>query len=330
MIPRRLIRTVPAAIDDEAERFWKRFAELHPGWELVTFRDPIDPSDFPLTSPHWDRCRSGAQRAGLVRLEALLRLGGVYVDADVEPYRPFDTLLGVDAFAAWEDENVVPDAVLGAVAGHPAIREVLDVAIERLDLGAWESGPGATTDVFTRRDDVLLLPPGAFYPYHYSRPDLRHHDHAADQPWAFVAHHWASSWQEHEPPGPPIDRDRWPRRRGPGERPGPAPRAAGRAGRSPPAGLARAQAGVGQAGEGLGRLAGRQAATAGQDVVGLEAGHEPQRVERRLRPAARAEAAAVIQPGHHGGQGRRGGRRRGDRAARGARAGAGRGPARSG
>ncbi len=211
MIPRRLIRTVPAEVDPESEAFWARFEELHPDWELVTFRDPIDPELFPLTSPHWDRCHSGAQRAGLIRLEALLRLGGVYVDADVEPYRSFEPLLGVEAFAAWEDDKIVPDAVLGARADHPFLRAAIDLAIDRLEQGAWSSGPAVTADLLPGRTDVLLLPPGAFYPYHYSRRDLRHADHAHQQPWAFAAHHWTSSWVDQEPPGPPIDRDRRPR-----------------------------------------------------------------------------------------------------------------------
>lgn len=211
MIPQRLIRTVPAETTEEAEAFWSRFAELHPGWDLVTFRDPIDPGAFPLTAAHWDRCASGSQRAGLIRLEALHRLGGVYVDSDVEPYRPFDALLGVEAFAGWEDPHVVPDAVLGARAGHPVIRAAIDLALERLPLGAWESGPGVTTELLPGRADVLLLPPGSFYPYPYNRKELRGHDHAREQPWAFVAHHWSMSWVPSEPAGPAVERDRRPR-----------------------------------------------------------------------------------------------------------------------
>jgi hypothetical protein len=83
MIPRRLIRTVPEQTVDEVEGFWSRVVELHPGWEHVTYRDPIDAALFPVTSPLWGRCRSGAQRAGLIRLEALARVGGIYLDSDV-------------------------------------------------------------------------------------------------------------------------------------------------------------------------------------------------------------------------------------------------------
>jgi mannosyltransferase OCH1-like enzyme len=132
--------------------------------------------------------------AGLVRLEALWHHGGIYVDSDCEPYRSLEPLLGLHAFAGWEDNAVVPDAVIGAEPGHPAIRRCLDLAMVRVPQGAWASGPGTTTEVLTARDDVLLLPPGSLYPYHYKAKNLRHRDHASEQPWAFMAHHWAGSW----------------------------------------------------------------------------------------------------------------------------------------
>jgi len=157
----------------------------------VTFRDPIDPAGFPVTAPHWDRCRRGAQRAGLIRLEALYLLGGVYVDSDVEPYRPLDSLLGLPAFAAWEDAKVVPDAVLGAEPVHPAIGECLVKAIERIAQGPWASGPGVTTEVLPGRADVLLLPPGSFYEVHYKQKDRLDQP---PKPWEFARHHWHASW----------------------------------------------------------------------------------------------------------------------------------------
>lgn len=203
MIPRILFRTVPAATSPEAEDLWDTATAVHPDWATVTYRDPLNPADFPDTSPHWQRCTSGAQLAGLVRLEALWRHGGVYIDSDVECYRPFTPLLGVDMFAGWEDAGVVPDAVLGATKEHPAIRDCIDLAIERLrsdtddwrtGSGAWGTGPGVTTTVLPGRDDVLLLPPGSLYPYHYSERHRRHDDHRTANPWAFCAHHWAASW----------------------------------------------------------------------------------------------------------------------------------------
>lgn len=209
MIPPTLIRTVPAETSDEVERFWEDACALHPGWRHLTYRDPIDPAQFPRTAPHWDLCRSGAQLAGLIRLEALWRHGGVYLDSDMEVYRPLDSLLGAEVFAGYEDPGVVPDAVIGAEQCHPAIAECLDLAILRLtrpqrrpkpswweNNGAWATGPGVTTTVFPGRADVLLLPPGSFYPLHYTLKLTADWEAVRrENPWAFGAHRWHHSWR---------------------------------------------------------------------------------------------------------------------------------------
>ena len=203
-IPKRFIRSVPAETSDEVEGFWARLRELHPGWQFDTYRDPIDPTDFPLTSPHWHKCTSGAQLAGLIRLEALWSGGGIWVDSDFEPYRSFSSLLELDAFAAYEDRNVIPDAVLGFRKNHLLLTTMIGEAIRELPRGAWASGPGITTRFLPNRTDVTILPPGAFYPMHYKikrRYDSttsRGRENLArlpeEQPWAFGAHRWHHSW----------------------------------------------------------------------------------------------------------------------------------------
>lgn len=200
MIPRLLHRTVPAETPRQTEACWQTAVDLHPGWEHRTWRDPLDPADFPTTSPHWHRCTTGAQLAGLVRLEVLCRFGGVYLDSDVELFRSLDPLVGVSAFAGWEDANVVPDAVLGAEPDHPAIAACLDLALRRLcstsddwrtGNGAWSTGPGVTTTLLPGRCDVLLLPPGSFYEIHYTEKARLGE---APMPWELGRHHWAASW----------------------------------------------------------------------------------------------------------------------------------------
>lgn len=206
MIPPRLIRTIPAEVTAEVEQFWEQACELHPDWDHITFREPVDPAWFPYTGHLWDLCRNGAQKAGLIRLEALHHGGGVYIDSDVELYRPLDSLCSLRGFAAWEDRDVVPDAVLAAEPDHPAIRRCLSLAVDRLQSdsedwrtgnGAWSTGPGVTTTVLPGRDDFLVLPPATFYPYHYTERNRRHEDHRAD-PWVIGAHHWAASWLPEE------------------------------------------------------------------------------------------------------------------------------------
>jgi hypothetical protein len=147
-----------------------------------------------MTGMMFDRCQNGAQKAGLIRLEALYTHGGVYVDSDVEPHRPFDPLLSLPAFAAWEDEKVVPDAVMGACKEHPAWMELIGRAREAImnDQDAWHSGPGGTTDILPGRSDVLLLPPGAFYPAHYLEKSKLGQNWS--KPWVFCEHKWHHSW----------------------------------------------------------------------------------------------------------------------------------------
>lgn len=192
-IPRILHRTVPAETSDQIEQWWTLFQQLHPGWEFRTYREPIDPADWPLTGDLFDRCQNGAQKAGLIRLEALVTHGGCYVDSDVEPFRSLEPLLHGPAFAAWEDETTVPDAVLGAEPQHPAFVAMIDKARAVIQGGgdAWHSGPGVTTETLPTRPDVLLLPPGAFYPHHYLEKHKANEDAG---PWAFLRHHWHGSW----------------------------------------------------------------------------------------------------------------------------------------
>lgn len=195
-IPRILHRTVPAETTEEVERWWAEFEALHPGWDCKTYREPIDPAEWPLTGDLFVRCQNGAQKAGLIRLEALHRDGGVYVDADVKPFRSFEPLLCCEAFAGWEDETTVPDAVLGARPGHPAFEAMIEKARASIQGGgdAWLSGPGVTTETLPGRTDVLVLPPGAFYPFHYLEKAKRDSVNTEPPPYAFVAHQWHHSW----------------------------------------------------------------------------------------------------------------------------------------
>lgn len=195
-IPRIIHRTVPAETSDEVEAYWEKFQKLHPGWELRTYREPINPREWPMTGHLFNKCQNGAQKAGLIRLEALYTYGGIYVDSDCEPFKSLEDLLDVQAFAAWEDAHVIPDAVLGAKKEHPAFKLLIENACASVERGedAWKSGPGVTTALLPTRTDVLILAPGAFYPMHYLDRQSRQMVVAEKPPWAWMVHHYAHSW----------------------------------------------------------------------------------------------------------------------------------------
>ena len=195
-IPRIIHRTVPTETTDEVERWWSDVERLHPGWDCRTYREPLDPKQWPLTGDLFGRCASGAQKAGLIRLEALWTWGGIYLDSDVICFRSLEPLLRCQAVCGWEDETTIPDAVLGARAEHPAFEAMLAKARASIEAGgdAWLSGPGVTTEILPGRPDVLCLPPGAFYPFHYLQKSKGAETNDDPPPWAFVAHQWHHSW----------------------------------------------------------------------------------------------------------------------------------------
>lgn len=184
---------MPEVTSEESEEFWSAACALHPEWEHVTWRDPIDPTLFPITSSLWAECHSGAQMAGLIRLEDIATRGGFYVDSDYEVFRALDPLRGSGFVAGWEDQHTVPDFFFGGETWHPAFELLLSDAVRSVPNGAWQSGPGAFTRVLPGRPDVLLLPPQAFAPYHYGEK-RRRDERWSDDPWCFGAHHWAFSW----------------------------------------------------------------------------------------------------------------------------------------
>ena len=194
LIPRIFHRVVPEVVPPRFEEFWQRLQALHPAWEFRTWADPLDPSEFE-TGPLFAECTSGAQLAGLVRLEVVHRHGGIYVDMDVEPLRSFEELRELPCFIGTEDGRILTDAVFGAVPGHPGIRAALDRAKSTpMTAGAWATGPGVVTHVLSQRDDVEVLPPEVFYPYLWQEPWREREDFTATT--AIAVHHWNMSWKE--------------------------------------------------------------------------------------------------------------------------------------
>lgn len=195
MIPNIFHRSIPPAIPAEFRQWWNRLTQIHPGWTFRTHRDPLNPDEWELGFL-FERCTAGAQLAGLVRVEAVWRWGGWYIDMDVEPLKHFGPLCDHQLAIASEDGTLYTDAVFGAEAGHPALRAIMDRFLE----GYWsdsphDTGPTLMTEVLTGRDDVTVLPAETFYPYLYWEKHRRRENFAAN-PNTYAVHHWNFSWQD--------------------------------------------------------------------------------------------------------------------------------------
>ena len=180
--------------------FGERWAELHQGWRVITWRDWSVPSLVNQTL--FDDASGPAHRADILRLELLRRYGGVYVDTDMEPLRPLDELLAHDQCAfGREDDRWVGTGIVAATRGHPFIEHLCRAMTDRKaamrsappneSLGpkwiTYELGRGAPGS-----ETVTVYPPQVFYPYHFT--ELHRRNERFDD--AYAVHHWAHSWTD--------------------------------------------------------------------------------------------------------------------------------------
>ena len=188
----------PAEMPSEYVGFGDTWRRHHPDWEFRLWTDAEMPS---LTCPDgFERCRNFGEASDVLRYEVLHRFGGVYVDTDVECLRPLDPLIAdATAFAAYARPKVIGSAVVGSVAGHPAIKKTLDVVCAGAGSGkqVHATGPVALTGVLEGAEDVELFGRETFYPLDYWEipfTDLGESE-LGD---AYAIHHWHATWQTRE------------------------------------------------------------------------------------------------------------------------------------
>jgi mannosyltransferase OCH1-like enzyme len=132
------------------------------------------------------------QRADLVSYELLWRFGGIYANTDMECLRSLDPILeGVEAFAGYEQEHFLSNALMGCTPGHPFFKAVIDKLPYRYHSMPGcpmntTTGPHLLTDVANLRDDLTRFPAEFFNPFLYTEMG-REWD---DFPDAYTRHHW--------------------------------------------------------------------------------------------------------------------------------------------
>lgn len=209
-IPRLIHRIwLDDPMPEEFAVYGRQWAALHPGWEVRDWRSSAELP--PMASQalfeaaqeiiprDWKRFQSD-----LLRFELLQRFGGLYVDTDCQPLRPFDDLMDPDtgAFAGWsantnELGRPITQAVVAAQPHHPfvaavvagfpdAVRDFGDRSLAQL-IGPWH---------VTRTYEAMDHPPLTVHPPDLFYPQPNHERDAGEDPdldGAYCWHRWANT-----------------------------------------------------------------------------------------------------------------------------------------
>jgi mannosyltransferase OCH1-like enzyme len=155
----------PDPMPEEYVRLGETWKRNHRGWEHHFWAETNLPTD--LRPEVYELLRRPAERADILRLELLHRLGGVYVDADMESLKPIDPLLvGVACFLGSLDSGRVSNAVMGGVPGHPLFERAISELRPRTTFGPVDregTGPLLIERLRHEFPDVTVFEPEVFY-----------------------------------------------------------------------------------------------------------------------------------------------------------------------
>ena len=110
--------------------FLEVFKSLHPDWQVVEWREETLLTHKTFHPAVYEKLRVPAERADILRLEILLKFGGVYLDSDIKVIRNLDKLLELGEFLLCEHkpQGRVNNAFIASIPEHP----ILKLAVENI------------------------------------------------------------------------------------------------------------------------------------------------------------------------------------------------------
>lgn len=185
----------PNPIPDDFIYYGQTWADLHPNWEMWTWKyENIAPLRLEECLA-WGQADGCSQQSDIIRYHAILRYGGVYLDTDFECFKNIEPLLENESMVvAKECDKWINPAFIAAVPRHDAMIEV----IKKLNKDGVDTtkslsstGPRLFTSVIDGLPNIKVLEPEIMYPYHFSQT----YKSQGPFPKAYAAHHWSASWK---------------------------------------------------------------------------------------------------------------------------------------
>lgn len=102
---------------------WKKYC---PDYEIIEWNeDNFDVNSAPLYVSQAYASKKWAFVTDYVRLWAMVKCGGIYMDTDVEVVRSLDFILEHDAVSGFESETKIPTGLMACREGFPLFEEFL-------------------------------------------------------------------------------------------------------------------------------------------------------------------------------------------------------------
>jgi mannosyltransferase OCH1-like enzyme len=179
-------KPIPTRYTFWADRLW----DMNPNWERKVWTDFAIRKFLCDPKPLWDKFWSPASVSNMVRLLAVQKYGGIYLDMDMEPLQPLNSVrqLFGHAFAADQGDGRLCNAAFGAPPDHPWVNWQIKHGAGDCDPhdAAW----GVYTMTKAPRDMVHIVRTDAFYPYHYDAPPEKRFPRED----TICEHKWDGSW----------------------------------------------------------------------------------------------------------------------------------------
>lgn len=179
-------------LESRCLRSWR---EILTDYEIKLWNESsIDLENFPFAKEAL-KLRKYAFVSDVVRLMALQKEGGVYLDTDVLVVKPFDNLLNNSFFTGEYKPGALNAAIIGSEANHFVLNQLLDY-YKKLEFN--QDKPITIPEVFDKflwninNDTIKIYPQEFFYPLPLDQKDEEYSKFLTYN--SYCVHLWNYSW----------------------------------------------------------------------------------------------------------------------------------------